>query len=205
MSFHGKGGHAGTLPMETRRDALVAAAEWIVVVERRARGIPGMRATVGTLGLDPSAASNVVPGSARLSLDLRHARDDIRLQAVADLLDEARAIGQRRSIEVRIEDETHQGAVAADPSLNRLLAESIAAAGLPACSLVSGAGHDAAIMARVAPMTMLFLRSPGGVSHQPDESVVPSDVADALAVMVEFVERLALDPVVGIGPRRSRH
>jgi allantoate deiminase len=190
LRFEGKAGHAGTLPMELRRDALAAAAEFVVAVEQHARGIDGLRATVGTLAVSPGAV-NVVPGSARLSLDVRHARDEVRERALADLLGRAEALAARRGVGFHVEHAEHHPAVPADPRLTGLLAESARAAGYAAPRLVSGAGHDAAVMAGLAPMTMLFVRSPGGVSHHPDEAVLPEDVAAALEVLVALLRRLA--------------
>jgi allantoate deiminase len=191
VEFRGQAGHAGTLPMEARHDALAAAAEFVLEVERRARAGAGLRATVGTLTVAPGAV-NVVPGVARLSLDVRHARDAVRDAAVADLLTQARAIAARRGVAFAIDQQEHHPAVPADRHLADLLATSIAAAGHDPIRLVSGAGHDAAVMADVAPMAMLFLRSPGGVSHHPDERVLPGDVQAALEVIVGFLHRLAM-------------
>jgi allantoate deiminase len=190
LCFAGKAGHAGTLPMDLRQDALAAAAQFVVEVEHHARALDGLRATVGSLTVSPGAV-NVVPGLARLSLDVRHAQDAVREQATADLLQRAEAIAVARGLRFHIEHAEHHPAVPADPRLTSLLAESACARGYAPQRMVSGAGHDAAVMAGLAPMTMLFVRSPGGVSHHPDESVLPGDVASALEVMVEFLHRLA--------------
>jgi allantoate deiminase len=176
--------------MDMRRDALAAAAELVLEVERFGRSVAGLRATVGTLCVSPGAV-NVVPGSATLSVDLRHAHDDIRQRAVQALLKRAEAIARSRGVRFRVDQEQHQAAVPADPGLTELLASVIREQGLPLVRMVSGAGHDAAIMASLAPMTMLFLRSPGGVSHHPDERVWPQDVRAALGVMIRFLARLA--------------
>jgi allantoate deiminase len=190
VRFDGRAGHAGTAPMDLRRDALPAAAELILDVERLARSVAGLRGTVGAVEARPGA-SNVVPGSVSLSLDVRHEADDVRERAVADLLGRAEAIAARRGLGFRVEHGEHHRAVAADPSLADLLASAVRGAGHEPRRLVSGAGHDAAVMASLAPMAMLFLRSPGGVSHHPDESVVPSDVAVALDVLRRTLFALA--------------
>jgi len=190
VSFHGKAGHAGTLPMELRQDALAAAAEFVLAVEQQARSVEGLRATVGTLAVTPSAV-NVVPGSARLSLDIRHPHDVVRAQATAALWKQAAALASRRGVRFQIDQAEHHPAVPADPRLTELLADSVRAVGYSPYRMVSGAGHDAAVMASLTPMTMLFLRSPSGVSHHPDETVLPGDVGIALQVMVDFLERLA--------------
>lgn len=188
--FDGKPGHAGTLPMELRQDALAAAAEFVLAVERMARIKKGLRGTVGQVDITPGAV-NVVPGSARLSLDLRHARDDVREPALANLLTQACAIARHRRVSFQVERAEHHAAVPADAQLTERLAEAVQAAGYPVHRLVSGAGHDAAVMATLAPMAMLFVRSPGGISHHPAEAVLAEDVQAALAVMVRLLTTLA--------------
>jgi len=188
--LRGRAGHAGTLPMEGRQDALAAAAELVLEVERHARSTAGLRATVGTLAVEPGV-SNVVPGNVRLSIDVRHARDEIRSAAVAYILVQASILAERRGVEFQVVQEEHHGAVPTDPFLSGCLGEALASTGHAAHRLVSGAGHDAAVMAAVTPMAMLFLRSPGGVSHHPDERVLPEDVAIGLEVLVRFVDLLA--------------
>jgi allantoate deiminase len=188
--FRGRAGHAGTLPMDGRLDALAAASECVLEVERLGRSVVDLRATVGTLAVAPGAV-NVVPGTARLSVDVRHARDDVRTAAVAEVRARAAAIAARRGVDVLVAQEEHHPAVPADKFLTDLLGAAVAGAGHVPHRLTSGAGHDAAVMATVAPMTMLFLRSPGGVSHHPDERVRPDDVVVALDVMVRFLDLLA--------------
>ena len=192
LRFVGQAGHAGTLPMALRQDALAAAAEFIAAVERHARSVDGLRATVGSLTVAPDAV-NVVPGLARLSLDVRHPLDQVREQAVARLLEQGNAIAARRGVAFHMDQSDSRGAVPTDPRLTTLLAETVARAGYPVHRMASGAGHDAAVMAALAPVTMLFVRSPGGVSHHPAEAVVPRDVAAALEVMVAFLHHLAGD------------
>jgi allantoate deiminase len=192
VSFHGKAGHAGTLPMEHRQDALAAAAELVLQVEACARGTEGLRGTVGTMAVEPGAV-NVVPSLARLSLDIRHADNAIRAEAVATVLQQAATYAAERGVRFQIDQAEHHAAVPADSRLTELLAAAVAATGVTPQRLVSGAGHDAAIMAGLTPMTMLFVRSPGGVSHHPDETVLPGDVRIALEVMVRFLVRLAGD------------
>lgn len=190
LHFEGKAGHAGAQPMDLRRDALAAAAEFVLAVERRARCTEGLRATVGEIAISPGAV-NVVPGSARLSLDVRHADDATRRQSTEMLISEAQSIAAGRTIDFGVDRAEHHDAVAADPRWTQMLLAASQSAGHAALPMVSGAGHDAAIMARLAPMTMLFLRSPGGISHHPDESVFKDDVSAALEVMVAFLHRLA--------------
>jgi allantoate deiminase len=133
----------------------------------------------------------VVAGAANLSLDLRHPQDEIRAQAHSAMLDESAAIARRRSVKYCLDRSESYAAVPADRRLTDVLAQAATSAGQPFARMVSGAGHDAGIMARLTPMTMLFVRSPGGVSHHPDEAVRKEDVAAALKVMVAFLQQLA--------------
>jgi allantoate deiminase len=188
VRFTGHAGHAGTQPMDLRRDALAAAAEFVTVVERTGRTTPGLRATVGSLTVSPGA-TNVVPGEVRLSVDVRHAEDAVRTRAVADLFAVADRIGKERGIAVAVEPAMDQPAVPCDPGLTGRLAATMAELGYPPEPVVSGAGHDAVVMAGLCPVAMLFVRSPGGISHHPDENVRREDVRAALEVMVRFLER----------------
>lgn len=188
--FEGKAGHAGTLPMELRQDALAAAGEFVVEVEKYARSVDGLRATVGSLTVTPGAV-NVVPGGVRLSLDFRHADNAVRQLAMQALLQRAAEAGERRDVRCRMELSEDYTSVPADPRLTQWLDDSARAVGVTPFRMVSGAGHDAAVMAALAPMAMLFVRSPGGVSHHPDETVEPGDVQAALETLVSFLHRLA--------------
>jgi allantoate deiminase len=190
VSFTGRANHAGTTPMNLRQDALAGAAEWVQSVERSARAVPGLLATVGRLEVVPGAA-NVIPGYVRASLDVRHASDESRKQAVGSMLQAADEIGARRGLTVSVEAHLDQPAVAMDARLTALLEQAVEACGLPVCRMSSGAGHDAMVIAPKIPSAMLFLRSPGGISHHPDEQVLVEDVASALEVGRAFLERLA--------------
>jgi len=187
--FEGKANHAGTTPMNVRRDALAGAAEWIGAVEREGRGTPGAVATVGRVAVSPGA-SNAIPGSAVMSLDVRHADDNVRHGLVQRLLQCANEIAARRCLTVSCEQQLDQPSVAMDPSLTHLLARAVVLSGWSIHRLASGAGHDAMVMARRMPAAMLFLRSPGGISHHSDETVLVEDVAVALGVGMRFLEEL---------------
>lgn len=184
VRFTGKANHAGTTPMNLRRDALAGAAEWIGLVEREGGTTPGLVATVGRAEAQPGAA-NVIPGLAKASLDVRHAQDDVRMRAAQRILSGAREIALGRGLTVNWEQKMEQPAVAMACDV---LEMAVAAAGYPVHRMVSGAGHDAMIMARRVPASMLFLRSPGGISHQPEEAVLADDVTAALAVGMKFME-----------------
>jgi allantoate deiminase len=189
-TLHGQAGHAGTLPMRGRRDALAAAAELVLEVERVALERPGLRATVGSLSVQPGAV-NVVPGRARLCVDVRHANDESRMAAVDEILRLSSELSNRRGVAFGIEEEEHHRAVPADSRLRAALEEAVTASGRAVHCLSSGAGHDAGVMAAVAPMAMLFVRSPGGVSHSPEETVIEDDVRAAIDVLVRYLTLLA--------------
>jgi allantoate deiminase len=177
--------------MNLRRDALAGAAEWIIAVEREARATPGAVATVGRINVSPGAG-NVIAGSASVSLDVRHAEDAVRHELVARLLRCTEQIARGRCLTVSWEQRLDQPAVAMDPALVELLERALISTGGTVHHMASGAGHDAMIVARRMPAAMLFLRSPGGISHHPDESVLAEDVDAALEVGKEFLKELEL-------------
>jgi allantoate deiminase len=190
LEFAGQANHAGTTPMDLRRDALAGAAEWIGAVEARARVDGGLVATVGKIEASPNA-DNVIAGTARVSLDVRHPLDEQRVRAVDDLLEGANKIAKRRGLALQCTRHMDQPAIATDKHLTAFLTDAIRAAGHRPKQMHSGAGHDAMVMASRVPTTMLFLRSPGGVSHNPAEAVREEDVGAALHVGTKFLERLA--------------
>jgi allantoate deiminase len=190
MTFTGRARHAGTTPMRLRNDAVAGAAEWVVAVERLALETPGLVATVGDLRTHPGAG-NVVAGQLRASLDVRHEDDTIRHQAVHTLLAQADSIAKRRGLTVASRMLMDQPAVPMDKGLCALAEEAIRDTGLEPLPMVSGAGHDAMILAERVPTTMIFLRSPGGISHHPEESVRPRDVQNALAAGRAFLRLMS--------------
>ena len=192
VTFTGQANHAGTTPMRLRHDALAAAAEWIVAVESFAQRTEGLVATVGKIENEPNAG-NVVPGSVRVSLDVRHAHDSERKAAEAALLEQAEAIATRRGLTLEVKRLSDQPAAPMDERLTAFLAEAIEAAGYPMKRMTSGAGHDAMALATRVPTAMLFVRSPGGISHHPDETVLEADVEASLHVARKFLERLAAE------------
>ena len=189
-TFHGSANHAGTTPMQSRRDAVSGAAEWIMAVEKLVHRTPGLLATVGHLRSQPGAI-NIIAGRCDASLDVRHAADQARAAAVERLRHAAQEIASRRRLTVEWATQLDQPSVAMSPHLVTMLERGVAAVGVPVHRLDSGAGHDAMIMAGRMPTAMLFLRSPGGLSHHPDETVIEDDVAAALAVGHAFLEDLA--------------
>lgn len=189
LEFTGKAAHAGTTPMPLRRDALAGAAQFVTDVEYLARQTPGLVATVGQMAVEPGAG-NVIPGLVRLSLDVRHAQDEVRLDALERLRNIAQRIAQERGLAVAFTPKLEQPAVPMDGHLQSLLAAAMRDRGYSPYKLQSGAGHDAMILAGRMPSAMLFLRSPGGISHNPQEAVLPEDVEAALEVGLRFLERL---------------
>ena len=192
FEFIGHANHAGTTPMRLRHDALAAAAEWIAKVETLALATDGLVATVGKVVVEPNAG-NVVPGAVKVSLDVRHAIDSTRKEAIEKLIESADAIAARRSLTVKRTRQMDQPAVPMDERLTSFLADAIEAVGLPVKMMPSGAGHDAMVMAARVPTAMLFLRSPGGISHHPDEAVLEEDVEASLRVGRKFLERWAAE------------
>jgi len=190
VTFVGTAGHAGTTPMTSRRDAIAGAAEWIACVEALARGAKGLVATNGRIDAEPGAA-NVIAGRCRVTLDVRHADDSIRTAAVQRLRLAAEEISARRRLQVEWSPRLDQPAAAMDPQLVAVLARALEASGAPKTVMSSGAGHDAMVLAPYMPAAMLFIRTPGGISHHPDESVDERDVAFALATGTNFLNELA--------------
>lgn len=203
LRFHGRAGHAGTTPMELRLDPMPAAAEVVLAAERLALDEPGLVATVGKLSPAPGAG-NVIAGSVELRLDLRHPASAGLASALDSMLGGCREIAARRGLRIEHEILHRQESVDADPRLSALLADAVAAADTPVRRLAVGAGHDALIMARVMPVTMLLLRCAGGVSHHPDEAVSPADVDVAVAAAITFVERLSDLETLAPPPRSGR-
>ena len=190
LELAGQANHAGTTPMNLRRDALAGAAEWIAAVEKLAKRTEGLVATVGKIEASPNA-TNVVAGIALLTLDARHPHDAVRLGSVNELIEMANSIAERRSLAMQCTRPMDQPAVSMDERLTAYLADAIEAAGFPPKRMHSGAGHDAMVMASRMPTAMLFLRSPGGISHNPAEAVRTEDVEAALEVMSVFLQRVA--------------
>jgi allantoate deiminase len=181
VELHGQAGHAGTTPMDLRRDALCGAAEFALAVERC-----GVIATVGQMAVEPGA-SNVIPGHVTLSLDVRHQDDRRRRAAVKSLHEAARKIAKRRGLRLTWTPLTETASVRCDPRLTRLLTNAIAGQGLEIAKLPRGAGHDGAALSVLCPIAMLFVRCRDGVSHNPAESIKRADAEQAIAVLSRFI------------------
>jgi N-carbamoyl-L-amino-acid hydrolase len=193
VTVTGLASHAGTTPMNMRRDALAAAAEMILAVERRcADPRDGGRGLVGTVGIAgvPQGAANVVPGRCEFSLDVRAADDATRDAAVADIDAELARIAARRGVELSVSQSMRVTCAACSPRLMERLAECVESAGAPVVRLASGAGHDAMVMARVTDVCMLFVRcGNGGISHNPLETMTAEDADLAARVLLDFFRR----------------
>lgn len=176
--------------MTLRHDAMSAAAEWIVEVERYAKATPGLVATVGSVQTLPGAG-NVIAGEVYATLDVRSSLDAIRNEATEHLLRLATNCGETRGVRVEASVQMQQNAVPMDHQLLRVLEDAVDSTGCLVRRMVSGAGHDAMIVAPHMPTAMLFLRTPGGLSHHPDEAVAVADVQLGLDAGIAFVKALA--------------
>lgn len=182
----GMSGHAGTVPMAARRDALAAAAECIGTVEEVSQR-PGLVGTVGSLEIHPNAG-NVIPGRVRFSIDLRSHEEELLALGRADIETGIQEICARRNVEVSFEVTGGAGVTRCDTHLIKLIGDSIAADGGSICHLASGAGHDGIAMSKICPVGMIFVRCAGGISHHPNESVTEADIASAIAATDRFIE-----------------
>jgi allantoate deiminase len=186
VSFTGEAGHAGTVPMSLRRDALCAAAEFVLSVETLARSIPGVVATVGQVSVQPGA-SNVIPGKVTLSLDVRHQENAVRELGNEQLEQIAREISNTREVSLDWQLLQEHKTVPCASDLTKLLEQAVVDLNYPLLSLPSGAGHDGVTLSELTSIAMLFVRCHGGISHNPAESVSIEDVDVALEVLERFL------------------
>jgi allantoate deiminase len=186
VTFTGDAGHAGTIPMSLRHDALCAAAEFVLSVETLARSIPGVVATVGQALVEPGA-SNVIPGKVTLSLDVRHQENQVRAFVSEQLEEIAREICNTREVSLHWQLLQEHKTIPCASGLMKLLEQAIVELNYPLLSLPSGAGHDGVSLSILTDIAMLFVRCRGGISHNPAESVTVEDVDVALKVLEQFV------------------
>lgn len=192
VEFLGEAGHAGTVPMMLRRDALAGAAEVILLAERLARETKGeVVATVGHLRI-PAAASNVIAGNVALIVDIRSGSDKARHQFVDGFKAEIRAIADRRELGLTITQTRDVATTPCDPALQDGFADAVRAVGGEPLRLASGAGHDGTAMAKLCPIAMMFVRCRGGISHNPAEYASPADMGLAVAALIRFIETAKL-------------
>ena len=187
IEIEGCAGHAGTVPMTLRQDALAAAAECVLAIERRCGSVAELVGTVGKLETLPGAV-NVIPGKVCFTIDVRSPRDPERLAAVTGVVAEMQAIARRRNVALSV-SKTHEGGVAnCAPWLQQQIGAAIAAEGLALRRLPSGAGHDGMAMIELCDIGMLFVRCEKGISHNPAEAISAEDVATAARVFLRFIE-----------------
>jgi beta-ureidopropionase / N-carbamoyl-L-amino-acid hydrolase len=186
VELDGLASHAGTTPMGMRKDAAAAAAEIVLLIERRCSQAGSLVGTVGQLEV-PGGSVNVVPGRCKLSLDIRAASDEVRLAAVDDVLAGISAICERRQVGLRVFKLVEAEAAPCAPRLMNQLGAALERAGLPRFDLPSGAGHDAMRMAQLTDVAMLFTRcGNGGISHNPLETMTADDAEIAARVLLDF-------------------
>ena len=189
----GMASHAGTTPMDRRRDAALAVAELALFVERRAASVPHVVGTVGILEV-PNGSINVVPGRCRFSLDIRATTDAARDACLHDVRTELAAICQRRGVSVTLDETMRASAAPSDPAWQTRWERAVAATGLPVHRLPSGAGHDAMKLHEVMPQAMLFVRGlNAGISHNPLESSTNEDIELSVRAFAHLLEQLATE------------
>jgi allantoate deiminase len=187
VTIGGTAGHAGTVPMAMRRDALAAAAECVLAVERIGVSEPELVATVGRIEALPGAI-NVIPGEARFTVDVRAPADEQRARALARIESEFEAIRARRGLTLSMERMQEFGVTACAPWLMAQLDKAIGAEGLRVRRLPSGAGHDGMAICAIADIAMLFVRCEKGVSHNPAEAITATDAETGARVLLRFIE-----------------
>nr|WP_298796237.1 allantoate amidohydrolase [uncultured Acetobacter sp.] len=192
VSVQGVAGHAGTMPMTLRQDALAAAAEAVLAIETIGQSGPSdLVATVGQLTVAPGVP-NVVPGEVVFSIDVRAGDAAVRNAAAAEIRTALEALAVRRKVTLDMTLQQDLPATPCDAALTNLLSNAARTTiGDEPRRMVSGAGHDAMVVAALAPVCMLFIRCEGGISHNPAEAVDPSDVDQAFLVMTRFIEDFA--------------
>ena len=193
VTVTGEAGHAGTVPMRLRRDALAGAAEMALALEAIAKQHPddGMVGTVGRIEASPGAV-NIIPGTVSFTVDLRCLTDELRLAALAAFDTAAKRIAGQRGLFFSFETFHEIATAHCSPQLQNALAAAVRALGHTPVRLPSGAGHDAQVMARLCPSAMLFVRCRGGISHNPAEFASVADMGLAIAALIRFIE--SFDP-----------
>ncbi len=186
VTVTGAAGHAGTVPMALRRDALTAATAMILAIEDQAKLMPGLVATVGSISVRPGAP-NSIPGEARFTIDIRAPEDTIRAAAIAAIKAELQTIAETRSVAVEVVQTHDAPATPCAPWLQDQLATAVESLGIMPRRLPSGAGHDAMAVAALCPVGMLFVRCQGGISHTPEESITEADAGLAVAALTRFL------------------
>jgi N-carbamoyl-L-amino-acid hydrolase len=190
----GMASHAGTTPMDRRRDAAMAVAELGLFLEERAAKEPDLVGTIGILQV-PNGSINVVPGRCKFTLDIRATTDPVRDRCVADTLEHLNEICERRGVDATVEESMRAAAAPSDPAWQARWERAVIAAGLPVFRMPSGAGHDAMKLHEVMPQAMLFVRGENfGISHNPLESSTNDDIQLAVDAFRHVLDELAAEP-----------
>jgi N-carbamoyl-L-amino-acid hydrolase len=197
--FTGQADHSGTTPMEMRKDALVAASELIVAVEKISRRYSRMEkgrvvGTVGAMKIEPGVI-NAIPGKAELSVDIRSITAPAKNRVVRLVQAKLREIARRRRVRIEILPIREENPVPLDKRLVHLLKECCEAKGIAYEVMPSGAGHDAMQMAKITPSGMLFIPSRRGISHSPLEWSDPQDICLGTQLLLDAIVRVANDKI----------
>jgi hydantoinase/carbamoylase family amidase len=194
VKITGEAGHAGTVPMDMRRDALAAAADMLLAIERNAASMASVVATAGRIVAAPGAV-NVIPGSVTFTLDLRAPSNTTRDAALAAMTNAMRGIAQQRGVALEIALNHEGSATACSPAVIEGLSTAIARQGIKVRQLPSGAGHDAMAMAALCPIGMIFVRCKGGISHNPAEEIATEDADVCVRVLIDYVRNFDMSAV----------
>ena len=193
VEIKGMAGHAGTVPMAGRHDALAAAAECVLAVEARAAAEPELVGTVGRIEAGPGAV-NVVPGEARFTVDLRAPADERRQAALTDLLEGFDAIARRRGVALKAAKTHDAASMPCAPWLADQVRDAIESEGLGLRSLPSGAGHDGMAIGNLTDIAMIFVRCQGGISHNPAEAITAEDAEAGARVLARLIRNFTPKP-----------
>jgi N-carbamoyl-L-amino-acid hydrolase len=186
----GMASHAGTTPMDHRRDAATAVSELALYVEKRAAQEPNLVGTIGMLTV-PNGSINVVPGRCQFSLDLRATTNELRDSLMDDVLAELKSICERRGLHYTLEETMRASAAPSDAKLQALWEQAVKSLGVPVFHLPSGAGHDAMKLHEVMPQAMLFVRGQNaGISHNPLESTTSDDMQLCIDAFMHLLHNL---------------
>ena len=189
----GTASHAGTTPMDRRRDAAAAAAELVLFVEKRAAAAPNLVGTVGMLEV-PSGSINVVPGRCKFSLDIRATTNEVRDACASDVRDELKRICDRRGLHFKLEETVRAAAAPSSAAWQSRWESAVLALGLPLHRMPSGAGHDAMKLHEIMPQAMLFMRGlNAGISHNPLESITNDDTELCVQAFQNLLDQLATE------------
>jgi allantoate deiminase len=191
VTLRGVAGHAGTVPMNLRRDALAGAAECVLAAEKIAKGHPELVATVGRIEAKPGAI-NVIPGEVVFTVDVRAPQDPLRKHAVAAIRSQIEQVSKNRKLDCEIETLQEFGVSTCAPWLMEQMDQAVARQGFRVRRLPSGAGHDGMALGAITDICMLFVRCKGGISHSPLESITEADAAAGARVLLDFIEHFQL-------------